>query len=227
MTTMRNFCHTFEFRNIVREVLNEDAAIKDLITRLNLSAQIDACMVLRLPILAKTEIANHLPRLFDHHMREYLTYTFPSVVAERVKTFLTTYVAENADFRLILENNNQKLEARLSARAKEILEKICADKEYTEIMAEHGRQLDLKGEAELNRQRALFASTLRNMQTDYETSRQALRDDLQSIKNLRSQVEQQQRDLQLLASGLNCHSIILAMGLVSSISCGILYFMRG
>lgn len=194
------------FKTYVRQAIEEQSYWNNLVSKINISHQIDEKLKYDLPDKVNSEMERKLPNMLDNKMNYYYLTILPTQVANQLDTQITKYVNNNFQFQNILEKHKSDLNQQLEIGAKKILTEVVDDPNYHKITTEHLNAIDKKGEQKItqisktaeNKFTSIdekFNDNIKNMKHDVENTLSSLKQSLNSVARLEKEVQTLKNDV--------------------------------
>lgn len=141
-TTNHNFFLSSEFKSLVRQAINDELFIRDILQTYNFSSKIDNELSKKIPEKIKKNINVTIPKMVESHINSYVMEKMPNFVLKEIKSQLTDYLNNNTQMQQILSSHTEYLNAHLNVVANEILNKLVNDPNYQRMTNTHLDAMD-------------------------------------------------------------------------------------
>ena len=132
-----SFCQGNSFKRYVRQAINDEMFWHDLFNNMNINNNIDNRLAVIIPEKVKYQLESILPNMMETRYLNYITNRFPGQVAKEINNQFPIYLDNNYQMQQILDIHKKSLRQQLESNVREILDRICLDPKYQEVVNSH------------------------------------------------------------------------------------------
>ena len=188
------FCATQNFKNYVKEAINDELFWRDIFGKYSLENTIDSTLQAKM-----RKIREEIKTTIDDQISHFATYSVPGLVSKSLNDQISIFLLNNAQMQNMLHIHLDKTKEQIKITAHDIMDKISNEDKYHTMMIKSGESLDNRINDIIRIEEMRFNSKLIEMQNHFNNYLNEINTNIASkikhIDNLEITVSEHQKDI--------------------------------